>query len=295
MEPYQVIQASVTAIETHLNQPLTVRELADRAGYSFWHYQRLFQALTGQSVGAYLRSRRLAAAAVALQATRKRILDIALEYQFESHEAFTRAFKAAFGHTPGEVRRRGIPVACSPPIQLAAETAEPFPGGKPMEPTIQHLPSRVLVGLEIPFISAMAESTTNMAVIPELWRRFNERQWTIPQRAGDSAYGLIGCTEEEMREETMRYLAGVEVSDASTVPPEDMVVRILPEGLYAVFTHQGPVSAFGATIRRIYSEWLPTSGYQRVNGPEFERYDARYKGESPDSEFEYAIPLAPRA
>ena len=164
-----------------------------------------------------------------------------------------------------------------------------------MEPVIQHLASRTLVGLETPFISALSAETTNMAVIPELWRRFNERRGEIRPRTGESAYGLISCTEEEMREETMRYLAGVEVSDASMAPPEDMVVRVLPEGLYAIFTHQGPVSTFDATIRSVYSEWLPKAGYRRVNGPEFERYDARFKGESPDSEFEYAIPVALKA
>lgn len=295
MDPYHAIRTSVLAIETHLNQPLTVRDLADRAGYSFWHFQRLFHALTGQSVGAYLRARRLAASVVALQATRRRILDIALEYQFESQAAFTRAFKAAFGQTPGEVRRRRLPVACSPPIVLSVDPADHVPGGSPMQPIIQQLPSRTLVGLETPFISALAETTTNMAVIPELWRRFNERRGEIRHPNGDSAFGLISCTEEEAREETMRYLAGVEVSDPAPALPEDMVMRVLPEGLYAIFTHQGPVSTFDATIRRVYAEWLPQAPYRRAHGPEFERYDARFKGESPDSEFEYAIPVAPKA
>ncbi len=164
-----------------------------------------------------------------------------------------------------------------------------------MEPVITHLPSRTLVGLETPFISALSDSKTNMAVIPDLWRRFNERQGEIRQRAGDAAYGMISCTEEEAREETMRYLAGVEVRPASSDLPDDMVVRILPEGLYAIFTHKGPVSTFDATIRHVYSEWLPKSGYRRVKGPEFEVYDARFKGESPESEFEYAIPVGPTA
>jgi len=164
-----------------------------------------------------------------------------------------------------------------------------------MEPVITHLPSRTLVGLETPFISALSESKTNMAVIPELWRRFGERQGEIRKRIGDRTYGLISCTEEEAREETMRYLAGVEVGDESLPLPDDMVLRVVPEGLYAIFTHKGPLSAFDDTLRRVYTEWLPSAGYRRVNGPEFESYDARFKGESPDSEFEYAIPVAPMA
>ena len=102
-----LLTPALNYLETHLTAPATVAQAATAAGYSRHHFSRTFLALTGLTPTSYLRKRRLSEAARALVTTPKRILDIALDYQFGSQEAFTRSFKQEFGLSPGHYRRRG--------------------------------------------------------------------------------------------------------------------------------------------------------------------------------------------
>ncbi|WP_374016892.1 helix-turn-helix domain-containing protein [Paenibacillus thiaminolyticus] len=95
-----IIESAVQYIETHLKEPLHADEVARHVHISYYHFHRLFHAMTGETIGDYIRKRRLTEASLELMGTRRPILDIAVDYQFESHEAFTRAFKKVFGLSP---------------------------------------------------------------------------------------------------------------------------------------------------------------------------------------------------
>lgn len=100
----------LVAIEAHLHHPLAMEELARRADYSTWHFQRVFAALLDEPVAGYVRRRRLTEAGHRLRSDlESRVLDIALAVGFESHEAFTRAFQRESGHTPSGFRRHPQP------------------------------------------------------------------------------------------------------------------------------------------------------------------------------------------
>lgn len=107
MTTTKLIAHAITYLETHLTEPTTVEQAAAAAGYSRHHFSRIFLALTGLTPTSYLRKRRLSEAARELVTSSKRILDIALDYQFGSQEAFSRSFKQEFGLSPGAYRRRG--------------------------------------------------------------------------------------------------------------------------------------------------------------------------------------------
>src|SRR5437763_1121074 len=91
-------------IESHLTDDLSLDRIAAAAGVSTFHLCRAFAAATGQPVAAYARARRLSRAAQALAAGAPDILDVALGAGYESHEAFTRAFRQQFQTTPESVR-----------------------------------------------------------------------------------------------------------------------------------------------------------------------------------------------
>lgn len=95
------LQRSLSFIEAHLGEELRIQAIARHAGMSMWHFQRIFSAALGQPLMDYVRRRRLSRAMEVLCSRREGILDIALDSGFRSQEAFTRAFKAMFGVTPG--------------------------------------------------------------------------------------------------------------------------------------------------------------------------------------------------
>src|SRR3954466_8976212 len=93
-------QKALWYIESHLSAPLTLDEIAGVSGVSRFHLVRAFGAATGLSVMRYVRARRLSKAARALAAGAPDILSLALDADYNSHEAFTRAFRDHFGVTP---------------------------------------------------------------------------------------------------------------------------------------------------------------------------------------------------
>ncbi|BEO07079.1 hypothetical protein SMQC13_48060 [Serratia marcescens] len=105
MDQAGIIRDLLSWLESHLDQPLSLDNVAAKAGYSKWHLQRMFKDITGNAIGAYIRARRLSKAAVALRLTGRPILDIALQYRFDSQQTFTRAFKKQFAQTPALYRR----------------------------------------------------------------------------------------------------------------------------------------------------------------------------------------------
>lgn len=99
------IQLAIDWIEEHLHEEICADDIAYIAGFSKYHFHRIFQNTVGMSVSEYTRMRRLTNAATVLLHTEERILDIALHLQFESQEAFTRAFKKMYRLPPGQFRR----------------------------------------------------------------------------------------------------------------------------------------------------------------------------------------------
>lgn len=97
-------------IKNHNDEVLTLKNLSQKSGYSEYHISRKFKEISGMQFRAYLRHRRLAFALKEVRDTKESFLDIALNYGFSSHEAFTRAFKEAYGITPSEYRQHPSPV-----------------------------------------------------------------------------------------------------------------------------------------------------------------------------------------
>ena len=104
------VQRMQDYIEERIDQPITLHSLAEQAGYSPWHAARLFRELTGKPPFEYIRARRLSGAALKLWDEDAKIIDVALDFVFDSHEGFTRAFSRQFGLSPQAYRKNAPPL-----------------------------------------------------------------------------------------------------------------------------------------------------------------------------------------
>ena len=105
----KAVQRMQDHIEARLNEPVTLADLAVAAHYSLYHSARMFKEVTGRTPFEYLRMRRLSAAALELSKDGRRVVDVAFDFVFDSHEGFTRAFVRQFGVPPSRVREVAWP------------------------------------------------------------------------------------------------------------------------------------------------------------------------------------------
>jgi AraC family transcriptional regulator len=265
-------------IESHLADALTLDEIAGVAGISRFHMVRAFAAATGFSVMRYVRARRLTEAARALAGGAPDILTLALEADYGSHEAFTRAFREHFGVTPEMVRANTCldRIKLQEPIVMDSTAldklqAPRFETGKPL------------------LVAGINERYTceSSAAIPGQWQRFHQSVDHIPGRIGKVAYGVC-CNADDAG--NFDYIAGVEVSDFSDLPREFSSIRI-PAQKYAVFSHREHVSSIRRTVNTIWNHWLPSSGLKAADAPNFERYDETFDPSTGNGGLEIWIPI----
>ena len=111
MERSETILKSLEYVEAHIREPLNAGEIAAAAGYSAWHFSREFKKQMQVSVTEYVKRRRFVLAAEKI-ASGMKIIDAAMEYGYQSHSGFTRAFTKEFGFTPAFLKAAGIQVSC---------------------------------------------------------------------------------------------------------------------------------------------------------------------------------------
>jgi AraC family transcriptional regulator len=253
-------QKALWFIESRLARPMTLDEISAVAEVSRFHLVRAFGEATGFSVMRYVRARRLTEAARALAAGAPDILSLALDADYGSHEAFTRAFREHFGITPEMVRA----TTCLDRLKLQ----EPIM----MDSTaLENLPAPRFEIVKPLLVAGLGERYTweSGAAIPGQWHRFQQSVHDIPRRIGNVTYGVC-CNADDAG--NFDYIAGVEVADFSDLPREFSRVRI-PEQRYAVFTHRDHISTIRRTINTIWNHWLPSSGLKAADAPNFERYE----------------------
>jgi len=250
-------------IESHFTQELTLDDVANAGGVSRYHMSRVFGIATGCSIVRYVRSRRLTEAARTLASGAPDILAVALDVGYSSHEAVTRAFCDKFGLTPEMLRTRGN--------LDDIELMEPIKMDETLLTNLEPPRFEIRKTLLIAGLSERYNSET-CAGIPAQWQRFAPHLGHIPGQVGRTAYGVI-CNSDDAG--NTEYICAVEVSDFSRVPVELSRLRI-PEQRYAVFTHCDHIAAIRRTWFTIWNKWLPESGYQAAEGPEFERYGKEF-------------------
>ena len=107
MDWVESIRRAIQYIEANLREELTIRDIARQAALSPFYFQKGFAMLCGMTVGEYIRQRRLSAAGLEVLMTDRKIIDIAMEFGYDSPDSFTKAFARFHGSTPAALRKSG--------------------------------------------------------------------------------------------------------------------------------------------------------------------------------------------
>ena len=264
MEWIERLNASLNYIEEHLTEAIEIDDLAQIACCSSYHYQRMFTYIAGLPLSEYLRRRRMSIAAVELQQSEIKIIDLALKYGYNSPTAFNRAFQSVHGIAPSAVRKAGSVVKTFPPISFRITVK----GVEEMNYRIEKKEAFRIVGLSAPMKNNTEE---NFSVVPQLWGKAAQEGF-IPKLASmmnTSIMGILGvsaCFDNEQ----WKYFISVATSLPAEAPLEEYTV---PAYTWAIFSGEGACpQAIQELERRIVTEWLPTSGYEYDNGPDIEVY-----------------------
>lgn len=111
MELKTVIFGSLKYIEANINESITAEDIAKNAGYSLYYFSRIFKNQMGLSIMEYVKERRLIKASEEI-VKGKKIIDVALDYGYQSHSSFTKAFKNKFGFSPTLLRAFNFQINC---------------------------------------------------------------------------------------------------------------------------------------------------------------------------------------
>lgn len=253
----EYIENALEYIESNLKADLTLTDLAQAAGYSEYHFLRVFKEVTHLTPADYIRKRRLSEIAREMDISGRPISDIAFEYGFNSKENFTRAFKAEHHVLPTEYKAAGNSLKLYDRFHLQIA---PFK----LTPKIITLPDFTLTGY------ASDEDYT-----PNFWNKYNCKKLSYRLSGGKTVadYGVCIWNSETNR---LDYFIGIRTEDAKG-DITDTKQLCVSGGLFAVFStpptsHFDFVNTIHRTWSYILNVWMPQSEYRCVCGPQFETY-----------------------
>ena len=265
-------------IDAHLDDDLSLERLSGVAAFSKFHFHRQFAELVGVPVHAYVQLVRFKRAVYQLAfRPERRIIDIALASGYESHEAFTRAFKKRVGQTPSEFR--------------AAPAWEPWHDRYRAGQTVRSRYMSATYRLEdvkiVHFPHTRVGALTHHG---------------DPRRLGDTIREFIAWRKQNHLHPSVSATFNIWHEDPNVTPPEQfrmdvcaatdkpidinpqgVVEKVIPAGRCAVLRHIGSDDTLGAAIRFLYAEWLPHSGEELRDFPLFSQR-VRFFPEVPEHE-----------
>lgn len=251
-------------IEEHLTEEVSFDELAKKTGISVYHFKRTFSFIAGMSLAEYIKKRRLAEANLALLAGEK-VTDVAFKYGYQSIEGFSRAFRDWSGQAPSEVMKTQIQKTF-PKFSFYID----IKGGQSMDVKLIEKPAFQIVGVSQKV--SLQYQGENQAIM-ELAQRITPQQRAEMHTFDDVyPYQVVNASFDFQEGRTteggeMTHMIGFATLQENIY--EDLEQLSVPAHTWAVFPNEGPFpQILQETWARIFSEWLPSSGYQVVAAPE---------------------------
>jgi AraC family transcriptional regulator len=247
----------------NLDKEFSLDHLSELANFSKFHFTRQFSAYTGISVFKFIQLMRLKRASYSIAFFKNtRIIDIALDAQFESPESFSRAFKNSFGQTPTQFRKEPEWPAWHAKFQFSLPISE---GAKTMNVKIVDF-KKIKV--------ALLEHRCSPDRVFETASKFIEwrKQSTLSPVKSSNTYGIAYDDPKTTDPGNFRFdICGSIVGD---VPenPQGVKTGYIPSGRCAVIRHQGSHDNIDQHVHYLYGEWLPKTDEELRDFPCFFHY-----------------------
>ena len=280
------LNAVVDYVEDNITEDINLKHLAAIAYCSSYNFQRMFVFITGVSIAEYIRRRRLTLAALELQQSDVKIIDLALKFGYESPTSFTRAFQTVHGITPSEAKKSNIALKAFPRMTFQIK----IQGVTEMNYRIVKTPPFQVFGLS-GTVPTNTVSEINSPSVGAIWDKYYKN-------GGHEKLEKDSCNEklpfyDEMFVEHMCSIHALEnykkIDDSnygymlcsfvtSGSKHEDYEIADIPASTWAVFPCDtddecgDPGATFTYLAKRFYSEWLPTAEYEKAESPDFEMY-----------------------
>jgi AraC family transcriptional regulator len=266
------VRRVIEHVVTHLGEALALETLAEQACLSPFHFHRVFRGMVGETPLELVRRLRLERAAWRLLHSDAPVTAIAFEAGYETHEAFTRAFRASYAHSPSGFRRRSamrIELAAANGVHFSADGQlhQLIPrdsGGRTMQVEIRKYPA-LRVGT-VRHVGPYMQINHAFARLGEL-----AAPARLFERPEAQMVALFYDDVETTPADQLRSDAGVVVAPDVALP-EGLAEQHIAAGDYASTTHIGPYEQLGDTWARFMGEWLPASGRRLGDGASYEVY-----------------------
>lgn len=256
MKDYESLIKAINTIENNLTDNIELKTIAHEAGYSLYHFHRVFKSIMKDSLKDYIRKRRITEAAKDLVFAQTSIIDIALKYQYETRESFSRSFKNTYGINPSKLKTNKSLYELREKLskdEIVSRIKELEIG---LNPQIIHLPKMIYRGQKI----KVKTDGSNLKDIPLFWTEWRK------SNTYNHPVGICIFSQDNIFE----YMIGIEEVKLENYSNDCVVAE---ESDYAVFRVEGQmIEQVQKTWDSIYTNWLNQSAYTHRGNLDIERY-----------------------
>ncbi len=272
MELLTQLNKAMEYIEENITDEKALSSVSNVTMYSSYHFQRIFNYIADMPLSEYIRRRKMSLAAMELQESNVKIIDLAVKYGYDSADSFTRAFVKQHGITPTLARKSCVNYQIYPPLTFQIQIR----GVQKMNWRIEEREAFEVFGIERFFKNDESDK------IPEFWDETREDGSRIKLVEQASGYGPMAiCGHIEDYENEFPYIICCEVREGCNT--DGFKVVQVPKATWAVFRAEGMKDHSNCQIpelfKRAYREWLPSSGYNKAPAPDMEIYGNYETGE----------------
>jgi AraC family transcriptional regulator len=276
----QALFSTLVYIQTHLDQDLSLEVLAERVGFSAFHFHRLFREVIGEAVKEYIRRLRLERGAYRLKISEQTILQIALDAGFKTHESFTRAFARQFGITPSEFRSNSLRLSREhkkhvQPTYIAEYTMQDETGLLANRSTCAQVRVEHVRPIIVAFVrhvgpyDKLLEKGSRMSL---LWDELFH--WGNENRLINAASLLIGLPHDDPSvtpPEKQRFDVCIQIPEFRN-PSGHIGCQTISAGSFGVGRHYGSFDTLAETYMHVYDSLVTAGKYRLRQQMPFEVY-----------------------